>query len=49
MVQIHVSGTGFVEENVLRWIDEGHSLRDPATGVTRNVGALADELAQRKN
>lgn len=49
MVKLHVSGTGFVEENVLCWIDEGHSLRDPATGVTRNVGALAEELADALN
>lgn len=49
MVQIHVSGTGFVEENVLCWIDEGFSVHDPETGVTRNVGALADELAEALN
>lgn len=49
MVSLHVSGTGFVDEAVLQFIDEGHSLRDPATGVTRNVGALADELAEAIN
>lgn len=49
IVGIHVEGSGFVDENVLRRVDEGFSLHDPETGVTRNIGALAEDLAESIN
>lgn len=39
MVTIHVQSSGFVDEQTLRFIDEGHTLDD------ENVGAQAEELA----
>lgn len=49
VVKFSVSRQCFVDEEVLRFIDEGVSLHDPVTGITRNVGVLGEKLADALN
>lgn len=46
MFKMVVDGSYFVDEAALLFIDEAHSIVDPASGETRNVGTLAEQLAE---